>query len=319
MTPKPIYTASAAPAERAGRDSAILFVAPRERRMLHVIEKAARQKIEPLKLPTTEVVNNKRIADFKQRITDTLAKGELAFTRGLLEQYQQEHDVPALDIAAALANLTIGERPLLLTPGKVSEDGSRDQTERSGRRDRGERPEPRGRARREPGKDGGKRSRRRLPDADMERFRIEVGAAHGVKPGNIVGAIANEAGLDGQHIGPIEINDRYTLVDLPKGMPKEVFNDLKKAWVCGQRLSISRAGSSQTGEGPPPDRRAKPKPKKSGPDSSNRAQARKARKERKKSEKAGASRASSPGKLTSGAVKGRGKASPRPPMTRRKP
>ena len=94
---------------RAGRKGdAILFVAPRERRMLGAIEKATRQKIEPLKLPSTEIVNNKRIADFKQSISDTLAAGELDFMQSMVEQYQQEHDVPALEIAAALAKLSIG-------------------------------------------------------------------------------------------------------------------------------------------------------------------------------------------------------------------
>ena len=74
----------------------------------------------------------------------------------------------------------------------------------------------------------------------MERFRIEVGYQHDVKPRNIVGAIANEAGLDAQHIGNIDIHTEFTLVDLPLGMPKEVFQDLSKTWVCGQRLNISR-------------------------------------------------------------------------------
>ncbi len=74
----------------------------------------------------------------------------------------------------------------------------------------------------------------------MERFRIEVGYDHDVKPGNIVGAIANEAGLDGDHVGQIEISEQFSLIDLPKGMPKEIFRDLKKVWVCGQQLKISR-------------------------------------------------------------------------------
>jgi hypothetical protein len=74
----------------------------------------------------------------------------------------------------------------------------------------------------------------------MERFRIEVGHQHDVKPGNIVGAIANEAGLDAQHIGHIDIHTDFSMVDLPSGMPNDVFQDLRKAWVCGQRLDISR-------------------------------------------------------------------------------
>jgi ATP-dependent RNA helicase DeaD len=91
----------------------------------------------------------------------------------------------------------------------------------------------------------------------MERFRLEVGAEHGVKPGNIVGAIANEAGLDGQHIGHIEINADFSLIDLPVGMPREVLRDLKKVWVCGQTLRITRLDK------PLAQKEPKPKPKKS--------------------------------------------------------
>ena len=209
---------------RAGRQGdAILFVAPRERRMLHTIERATRQKIEPLELPSTEMVNNKRIADFKQGISDTLAAGELDFMQGLLEQYQQEHDVPALEIAAALAKISIGDRQLLLKPEKRKP--ARSKTDPKKRKERG-------------------KSRQAKPQASpargMERYRIEVGYQHDVKPGNIVGAIANEAGLDARHIGHIDIHTEFSLVDLPTGMPKEVFQGLRKAWVCGQHLNISR-------------------------------------------------------------------------------
>ncbi len=75
----------------------------------------------------------------------------------------------------------------------------------------------------------------------METFRIEVGEVHGVKPGNIVGAIANEAGLDGRHIGRVVIREDHSFVDLPEGMPKDVFRNLQKARVGGQKLQISRA------------------------------------------------------------------------------
>jgi ATP-dependent RNA helicase DeaD len=213
---------------RAGRKGeAILFVAPRERRMLHVIEKATRQKIEQLVLPTTETVNNKRIADFKQKITDTLASGELAFMQSLIEQYRQEHDVPALDIAAALAKLSIGDTPLLLAPDK--ERPVRREDRHTGQF-AADRPAREKRARREGRQD---------PGENMQRYRVEVGHRHGVKPGNIVGAIANEAGLDGEHIGRIDIEEDYSLVDLPVGMPKDIFMDLKKARVCGEVLNIS--------------------------------------------------------------------------------
>ena len=199
---------------RAGRrGDAILFVAPRERRMLSAIEKATRQKIEQMVLPSTEAVNNKRIADFKQNITDTLAIGELGFMQGLVEQYRQEHDVPAVEIAAALAKMTIGDKPMLLGPDKNT-----------------------GKARMKPLRD---------VEGGAERYRLEVGHVHGVKPGNIVGAIANESGLDGEHIGSIEIEAEYSLVDLPAGMPKDIFMDLKKVRICGQAMNISLHGEAK--------------------------------------------------------------------------
>jgi ATP-dependent RNA helicase DeaD len=211
---------------RAGRSGeAILFVAPRERRMLSAIERATRQKIEQMVLPSTEAVNNKRIADFKQKITDTLAMGELGFMQGLVEQYRQEHDIPAVEIAAALAKMNIGDKPMLLGPDKNT-----------------------GKARMKPIREA---------EGGAERYRIEVGHAHGVKPGNIVGAIANESGLDGEHIGSIEIEAEYSLVDLPAGMPKDIFTDLKKTRICGQAMNISLHGEAKA----PRKRKGKPNPK----------------------------------------------------------
>ena len=229
---------------RAGRrGEAILFVAPREKRMLYAIEKATRQKIDQLVLPTTETVNNKRIADFKQKISDTLAEGELAFMQGLVEQYRQEHDIPAVEIAAALAKMTIGDKQMLLNPDK---DRPMRRADEARSRKEGDRP-PRDRKRRDKSLSE--------PDADKERYRIEVGHTHGVKPGNIVGAIANESGLDGEHIGQIEIDQEFSLVDLPVGMPKDVFMELKKVRVCGQRMDISLAKEAKL----TPSRKDKPR------------------------------------------------------------
>lgn len=206
---------------RAGRQGdAILFVAPREQRMLKAIEKATRQKIELLKLPTNETINNKRTADFKQRITDTLDGGGLEFESSLIQSYQEEHDIPASDIAAALAKMAIGDQPLLVKgPEPVSRE-SGPQREREARRPRSsDAPNP--------------------AAVDMEQYRIEVGRSHEVKPANIVGAIANESGLDSAYIGHIDIRDDYSLIDLPAGMPPEIMQTLKKTWVCGQKLNIS--------------------------------------------------------------------------------
>ena len=216
---------------RAGRKGdAILFVAPRERRMLGAIEKATRQKITIMELPSTELINDKRIAKFQQRITDTLANENLELFTQLIEQYQQEHNVPANEVAAALARLLQGDTPLLLQ--------NKPQRKIDKSRDSGDKPPRRSQPR---GKPAARTTRRDSPPEEgMERFRLEVGLKHNVKPGNIVGAIANEAGVDSQYIGRINIFDDYSLVDLPEGMPKGAFNNLRKAWVGGQLLKISR-------------------------------------------------------------------------------
>ena len=230
---------------RAGRQGdAILFVAPREKSMLHAIERATNQKIEIMELPSTELINDQRMAKFKQRITDTLASEELGLFYQMIEQYQQEHNVPVLEIAAALGLLLQGETPLMLQAKShhFKEDKSWQNDETKPRKGRGgDRGKERGRMRdKVRGKDQDRTSKKELPlEEGMERFRIEVGHNHDVKPNNIVGAIANEAGLDSQHIGRINIYDDFSVIDLPEGMPKDVFSDLKKVWVAGKQLHIS--------------------------------------------------------------------------------
>ncbi|MDH5409189.1 MAG: helicase-related protein, partial [Gammaproteobacteria bacterium] len=228
---------------RAGRSGdAILFVAPRERNLLNAIERATKQKIELMELPSTELLNDKRIAGFKQKITDILDEEGLGLYQELLESYQQEHNIPAIEIAAALAKLAQGNEPLLL-----KEPPKNTQREREPRQERGsrERSGPRDR----PDRGDSNRRDRTTAEEGKETFRIEVGHVHGVKPGNIVGAIANEAGIDSQHIGQIRIHDDYSTVDLPEGMPKEVFASLQKVWVTGQQLKISRLGEKRSASG----------------------------------------------------------------------
>lgn len=227
---------------RAGRQGdAILFVAPREKRMLQQIERATKQKIEMLEMPSTEVINNKRIARFTQSITDNLASEGLEFYASILEKYTLEHNVPAIEVAAALAKMVQGDEPLLLS--------NKPEAQKSQRSDRGERSD-RGREKgsRRDREARGERSERR-PRRDshekeegMQTYRLEVGHDHGVKPGNIVGAIANEAGIDSKHMGRIQINDDYSTIDLPEGMPKDIFMDLKGVRVAGQKLNISVFG-----------------------------------------------------------------------------
>ena len=226
---------------RAGRTGeAILFVTPREKHWLYRIEKATRQKIEMMELPSTDMINDKRVARFKQNITDAIAREGLDFYQNLIEEYQQEHNIPATEIAAALAKLVQGKEPLLLKaiPASRRERKSHDAKGRNETRGRSE-------SKKRDGSREGRRSPRdkgkqRRAEEGMETYRIEVGHDHDVQPGNIVGAIANEAGLDSKNIGRIDIHDDYSLIDLPEGMPKEVYSDLKKTWVGGQKLNITR-------------------------------------------------------------------------------
>ncbi len=240
---------------RAGRSGdAILFVAPRERRMLNTIERATKQKMEMMELPSTEIINNKRIATFKQRITDTLAnENELSLYQQILEQYEHEHNIPAIEIAAALAKISQGDNSLLLKKeakpsrqrNSESDRGGRDRKERNSRDRDSNRPNDR-----ERNNDRDRKPKRsnHTPDEDMESFRIEVGHEHNVKPSNVIGAIANEAGIDSKYIGRLQIFDEHSIIDLPSDMPKEIFADLKKAWVCGQQLKIKRVNEKKDAE-----------------------------------------------------------------------
>ena len=244
---------------RAGRSGeAILFIAPREKNLLKAIERATRQPVALLELPTIQVVNNVRIAKFKDQISDTLAAGGLEEFQSLIEDYEREKNVPAIEIAAALAKLARGDVPLLLDKNRREPQdehtGSADRPGSTGRMDRVTRNERANRTFERPDRQERHEHRDlterpafprkervdRAPEVGMQTFRIEVGHAHGVKPGNIVGAIANEAGLDSKYIGRIEIHDDYSTLDLPDSMPDDLLSHLKTVWVAGQQLHISR-------------------------------------------------------------------------------
>ena len=227
----------------AGRHGdAILFVAPREKRMLLALEKATRGTIEMMQQPSTQVINDKRIARFKQRISDMLAIKDSGLFAQLIDQYHEEHGVPVLEIASALAQLAQGDTPLLFDTKPTRDSGAKWEKE-DRPRDRGVKwdKEDRPRDKSQPGKRPDRAARKEsAPEKGMQRYRIEVGYNHEVKPGNIVGAIANEAGIDSQHIGRINIHDDFSLVDLPADMPNELFNSLKHVRVSGKQLQISR-------------------------------------------------------------------------------
>ncbi len=248
---------------RAGRKGeAILFIAPRERNMLRAIERATRQAIEPMNLPTVDAVNALRIAKFKARVSETIAKGEATMLRPVVEQLEAESGLPLIDIAAALASMAQGSTPLLLAskserPAAPFETTRPVEREHSYARERPagqDRPTERQRpSEREPTEvrprnldaapaafEEARKPRAKSAGSQMETFRIEVGSVHGIKPGNIVGAIANESGIEGVHIGRVDIREDHSYVDLPEGMPNPIFKDLQKARVAGRELRISR-------------------------------------------------------------------------------
>ena len=206
---------------RAGRTGqAILFVAPRERRMLKTIERITRQPIEPMQLPTAKIINEQRVNNFKQRITETLSNQNLAVFEELLLEFQKEHEVDPFKVAAALALMAQGSEPLLLDEKafKQAEFGAS-----SGKKITVD-------IEASPLKDN--------PQVPMKRYRIALGNRDRIKPGNILGAIANEAEISSQFIGSIQIFQDFTTVDLPDEMPKETLEVLRNVRVFDKKLNI---------------------------------------------------------------------------------
>jgi ATP-dependent RNA helicase DeaD len=249
---------------RAGRSGdAILFVAPRERRLLQAIERATGSRIELMDLPSSETVNDVRIARFKQRITDTLATDELGPFPALIEQYQQEHNVSAIEIAAALARLLQGDQALLLEKDRPQErqqrserqERYRDRPERFGREERERRGKPEWSGDRERGGDRGRSSDRerggqaghsRPSVGQLGRYRVEIGREAGIGPGHLLGTIASITGLDRSQVGRIEIHDRHSTIELPRDLPDAMLERLRRCKVSGHPLSIEAIeGGSQ--------------------------------------------------------------------------
>jgi ATP-dependent RNA helicase DeaD len=257
---------------RAGRSGeAILFVMPRERHMLRIIERATRQSIAAMELPSAAAINEQRLSKLMDRITDILGNAELATVlvpfKSMVKQYQQLHQTSPVDIAAALAHIAQGDTPLLVDvpaprPPSDGRDAQREKP-RTPERERTRRPRSD-----EPAAERPSRKTQRGPTPGMEVYRIEVGNQHGVKPANIVGAIANEAEMQSKHIGHIEIFEDHSLVELPEGMPKEIYKDLKKVWVAGRQLQISRPqkdDSAPKQSSSPRDEKPQKKPHRKGP------------------------------------------------------
>lgn len=251
---------------RAGRSGkAILFVAPREKRLLYTIEKATRQTITLMELPSGAAVTKHRIDQFTQQITDTLKEvSDLSFFNDLLAEYSHSNDVSPEEIASALAYLLQIERPLQVKFADVKPDRNRDERdERSEKQTRGGR-EERGSRDKGPREDRPKREHVDHNDENMQRYRIEVGRNHEARPGDIVGAIANETGIESRFIGHIKLHEEFSTVDLPLGLSNDVLQQLKKVRVRNRPLEISidqgNAGGSRDSAKEKPRSRDKERP-----------------------------------------------------------
>ena len=226
---------------RAGRaGKAVLFVAPRERRMLALIERAIGSSIEKMKLPSLEDINEQRAQRLGKKISATLEKVDLTRQKAMIDQFLGENEVRGADVAAALAHLlqdaTKPDVPMEQESRKSGNAEGRGRAkDRDGRRDKS-----RDKTRQDSDRHAGKPKPMPALEPEMERFRLEVGRSHGAEPGKIVGAICNEGGLESEYFGRISIHDEFSLVDLPEGMPKAIFKDLKRTRVCGKPLRISR-------------------------------------------------------------------------------
>jgi ATP-dependent RNA helicase DeaD len=220
---------------RAGRTGeAILFVQPKEKWMLKQIEKATLRKIEEIALPSNRQINKKRMDDFKNKIYQTISTEDLCVFTDLVESTAKEQDISISQVAAALAKMLQGNTPFLpeTTADKSAAKKKEPKAEKKAKT---------------PVAPKQKQTPARLTpnkiaptEKGMERYRIEVGHKHGLKPGDLVGAISNESGLESKFIGAINIDYDYSLVDLPFGMPKNIFNLLKMTWVKSQKMSISK-------------------------------------------------------------------------------
>ena len=214
---------------RAGREgAAILFVTPREKYMLRQIEKATRQKVEPMHMPTAEAVNETRKQRFAQQITETIESEDLSFFRQIIEDYENEHDTTAEDIAAALAVIAQQGRPFFLDESEDIARNSRPFSDDDSDR-------------------GGRKGKRVHNDEGMVNYKLNVGRSSRVTAGAIVGALANEGGIKGSQIGSIDIRQHFTIVGLPQDLPRDFFDRLRDTKIAGEFINIRKDNGPKGG------------------------------------------------------------------------
>ena len=213
---------------RAGRTgNAILFVEPKEKGKLSRLQRATNQRIDQFKQKSIDEINRVRVENFKQKIVAATEDKQIKFFSNLVSELQNESEIPFADLAGALAVLAQGDTPLLLKELAAAKS--------NWRKERDKKNTGRGNDRRDRG--------------PMTTYRVEVGRSHGVGPGNIVGAVTNEADLSNADIGRINIFDQFSTIDLPTDIPQDLIEHLKNVNVQGQRLGISKSNETYAKSG----------------------------------------------------------------------
>lgn len=242
---------------RAGRSGvAVLFVTPKESRLISGIERHTRQRIEKVAVPNDHTIQSARQRRLLSTITSRLTHENLHAYKKIIADYVQEHQADAVEVAATLALVLNKDMPWKkempepsfansFKDGKSKPRKNHEFDGLPGRFGHGSKKQSFDkRDFSSKGRDHDRNEKRGYRDSfEQDLFRIEVGKVHGVKPGNIVGAIANEAGLQSKDITRLKIHEDHSTVCLPKGMHKDAFRGLTKAWVCGRQLNISLIGS----------------------------------------------------------------------------
>ncbi|RKG84022.1 DEAD/DEAH box helicase [Corallococcus terminator] len=239
---------------RAGREGvAITLLEPREHRLLRNIEKLTGQRIEVSAVPTVSDLRARRLEILRSSLRETLTGGELEAYRGVVETLSTEFNV--MDVAAAAMKLLHEKEDEgkesseqdIPTVSAPSEKRFPRSTERSGPPSRGgDRPERPARAPRvDRGEPAGERAARparepRAPEWNVTRLFIGAGRTAGMRPADLVGAIAGEAGLDSSRIGAIHIADMYSIVEVPEPDAARIISALKGATLRGKKVSVRR-------------------------------------------------------------------------------
>ena len=240
---------------RAGRKGrALLFVQPRERHLLKAIERSIRQQIPAMELPSAGDLSAYRIDSFIGNLRETLLAQDLDYYYRLVDRITREQELSSRDVAAVLTYLAQRERPFIVAevePGPAR--GRKRQGGEGAGKEKAAKPQARS------GQSPGKRPDRGS-DIPLETYRLEVGASHGVTPRQVVGALANEAGLAGEYIGRVEIAENHTLVDLPEGMPRDVYRHLQRVHVCNRPLRLKRVTDEGEATATPATRGKRKKP-----------------------------------------------------------